>query len=306
LEACVIRFRTTPLPAAAGRQPKRRVLALVASAALLVLTFAVPTPAAAAGTVHYMSPRGSDSASGTGSHPWRTIYASLRKLHPGDTLWVRGGTYSFSGVHYTALAGTATSRITISNYPGETPVFVGTSAPADFLYFYGNAAYVTLRGLTIRGGGAVSDTDGSSLLGFTGNASHILVTGVRLIGASNWAGNQHLVYLAADSVDDITITRSTLDGRGCVCQGLLQFFHDPSAARVTVTYNTFRNADQGVLVWAGVSGLRIVSNTFSHVRIAVRHHNSLGTAVVYNRGSYVSIGVYADSRLNLTQSGNAW
>ena len=61
-----------------------------------------------------------------------------------------------------------------------------------------------------------------------------------------------------------------------------------------------------VLVWAGVSGLRIVSNTFSHVRIAVRHHNSLGTAVVNNRGSYVSIGVYADSRLNLTQSGNAW
>lgn len=305
MRICVIHSRITPLHIP-GRQPKRRVLALVASTALLVLTLALPMPAAASGVVHYMAPYGNDSASGTGSHPWRTIYASLRKLHPGDTLYVRGGTYYFSGVHYTALAGTATSRILISNYPGETPTFVGTSAPADFLYFYGNSAYITLRGLTIRGGGAVNDTSGSSLLGFTGNANHITVTGVRLIGSSRWAGNQHLVYVAANSVNDITITRSILDGGGCVCQGLLQFFHDPSAARVSVSYNTIRNGDQGVLVWAGVSGLRIVSNTFSHVRIAVRHHNSLGTVVLGNRGLYVSIGVYADSRLNLTQSGNVW
>ncbi len=305
MEVCVIRFPRTPL-LAPGRQPERRALALVASAALLVLTLALPMPAAASGTVHYMSPRGSDSASGTGSHPWRTIYASLRKLRPGDTLYIRGGTYSFSGIHYTSLAGTATRRILISNYPGESPVFVGTSAPADFLYFSGNASWVTVRGLTIRGGGRVDDSNGSSLLGFTGNANHITITGVHLYGQSNWAGNQHLAYIAADSVNDITITHSLLDGRGCMCQGLLQFFHDPSAARVTVSDNTFRNADQGVMVWAGVSGLRIVSNTFSHVRIAVRHHNSLGTAVLNNKGSDVSIGIFADTRLHLSQSGNRW
>lgn len=302
---CVIRLRDTPLRLP-GRHAKRPVLALLASVALLSLTLAVPTPIEAAGTTHYISPRGSDSNSGTASHPWRTIYASLRRLHPGDTLYIRGGTYYFSGVHSTGLAGTATRPILISNYPGETPTFVGTSAPADFLYFSGNAAWITLRGLTISGGGAVRDSSGSSLLGFTGNANHIRVIGVRLIGRSNWAGNQHLVYVAANSVNDITITKSILDGRGCQCQGLLQFFHDPSAARVTVSYNTFRNGDQGILVWASVAGLRIVSNTFSHVRIAVRHHHSLGTSVVSNRGSYVSIGVYADSRLHLTQSANRW
>jgi Protein of unknown function (DUF1565) len=305
LEVCVIRFRSTPHHAP-GRQPKRRVVALAASVGLLALTFALPTPIAAAGTVHYMSPSGSDSASGTGSHPWRTIYASLRKLHPGDTLYVRGGTYSFSGVNYTTLAGTPTRRILISNYPGETPTFVGTSAPADFLYFSGNASWITVRGLTIRGGGRVDDSNGSSLLGFIGNANHITITGVRLYGESNWAGNQHLAYLAANAVNDITITHSLLDGRGCACQGLLQFFHDPSAADVTVSSNVIRNSDQGIMVWAGVSSLQIVSNTFSHVRIAIRHHNSMGTAVVGNRGTSVSIGVYADSRAHLTQSGNSW
>ncbi len=60
------------------------------------------------------------------------------------------------------------------------------------------------------------------------------------------------------------------------------------------------------MVWAGVTGLQIVSNTFSHVRIAVRHHNSMGTAVVDNTGSSVAIGIFADSRLYLTQSGNSW
>ena len=54
------------------------------------------------------------------------------------------------------------------------------------------------------------------------------------------------------------------------------------------------------------SSVRITYNTFSHTRIAVRHHNSLGTTVAYNRGVSVAIGVYADSRAHLSVSGNRW
>jgi len=272
----------------------------------VLLALGAPLPAAASGTVHYMSTTGSDSWSGTGTHPWRTLYASLRKLRPGDTLYVRGGTYRFSGVNYTSLAGTSTRHILISAYRTEKPVFVGSGAPADWLYFTSNAAWITLRGLTVEGGGAVYDTHGSSLIGFIGNSNHITLDHMRLYGDSTWTPGQHLVYVAESSVNDITVQYSVFDGRGCKCAGLLHFFHEPNARRINVTRNTFRNVDQGIVIWAAVSGLRITHNTFSHMRIAVRHHNSLGTVVAYNRGHSVGVGIFADSRLHLTASGNAW
>jgi len=311
LRSTVIRFHVSPLQRPSRANPHGTALhvsatALVAAAALLLLALGAPIPAAASGSVHYMSTTGSDTAAGTGAHPWHSLYASLRKLHAGDTLYIRGGTYGFSGVNWTAVAGTSTRPILIANYPGESPVFVGSGAPADWLYFDGNAAWVTLRGLTVKGGGAVATSKGSSLIGFTGNANHITLDHMRLYGDRSWSLDQHLVYVAANSVDNITIKYSLLDGGGCMCSGALTFYHDPNVSRITVTRNTFRNADQAIVLWARASGVRITRNTFSHTRIAVRHHNSLGTVVSGNRGYFVSIGVYADSRLHLSVSGNSW
>jgi len=306
-------MRVSPLlrPSRANHHGSTRttsLAALIGAAALLLLALGAPLPAAAAGTSHFMSPTGNDAASGTGSHPWRTLYASLKKLHPGDTLYIRGGTYPFSGVHWTGVAGTAAHPITITAYRTERPVFVGSGAPADWLYFDGNAAYVTLRGLTVEGGGSVptSSNQGSSLIGFTGNSNHITLDHMRLYGDPSWTLDQHLAYIAANSVHDITIKYSLFDGRGCICSGLLSFYHDPNVRSITVTRNVFRNADQAILLWASASSVRITYNTFSHTRIAVRHHNSLGTTVVGNRGVAVTIGVFADSHAHLSVSGNSW
>lgn len=304
------RLSSTPPPAALWAvrgiaRPWRRIVGVLAAAALSA-TLVGPTLASTRPTVYYLSPSGSDASSGSASRPWHSIYTSMSKLRPGDTLYIRGGAYSFGGVHYTKLAGTATHPIVIRAYPGETPVFTGTTAPADFLYFAGNSAYITLRGFTVRGGGVVTGTSGSSLLGFVGNASHIRIWGMRLYGSAGWTAHQHLAYVASTTVHDILFTGNTFDGRGCACAGLLQFYHDPNAARLLVSGNRFKNAAQGIMVWAGVSGLQIRSNTFSYVRIAVRHHHSAGTTVSGNTGSHVGIGIYADSRVNLAASGNSW
>jgi len=209
-------------------------------------------------------------------------------------------------VNYTAVAGTQAAPITIANYPGETPVFTGTTTPADFLYFSGSSAWVTIQGLTVQGGGATSDSNGSSLLGFVDSANHITVKGMHLVGSSGWSSQQHLAYIAATNVKNITFTRNTFDGGGCLCGGLLHMYHDPNAANVVVTGNTFTHGDQGILIWASISGLQISNNTFSSLRIAVRHHNSGGTSVTGNTGTSVQTGLYADSTTNLTQSGNSW
>lgn len=295
---------TPPQTPSPRRQAASRRIPAALAALVLVALLAAPAAAVTRPTSYYLAPGGADTASGSISHPWRSIYASLRKLRPGDTLWVRGGSYSFSGVHYTSLAGTSTKRILISAYPGETPVFSGTSTPAAFLYFDGNASWITVRGLTVQGGGATSY--GSSLLGFTDNAHNIRIEKMRLKGSARWTQNQHLAYVASNSVNDIVFKWNTFDGGGCACAGLLQLYHDPNAAWVRVYGNTFRNADQAIMIWASVTGLKIWENHFASVRIAVRHHNSGGTTVMDNTGTSVGIGIYADSRRHLTVSGNHW
>jgi hypothetical protein len=301
----VMSVTTTPLRALRSHPSTvRRALApLIAGLILASLTAA---PSFAAGRTFYVATNGIDAASGSISHPWRSFHASLKKLRPGDKLYIRGGAYTFKGVNYTALAGTSTSPILISAYPGERPVFTGTSTPADFLYFSGNSAYITLRGLTIQGGGRTSDSNGSSLLGFVGNANHIVIDRNRLIGSAAWEARQHLAYVAAPSVNDIWFVRNVFDGRGCACGGLLTFYHDPNGIGIRVYDNTIRNADQGIVIWANVRSLRISGNTLSSLRIGVQHHYSSGTKIDDNSAARVSTPVYAGSKVNLVVSGNSW
>jgi hypothetical protein len=70
-----------------------------------------------------VSPHGDDAAPGTEERPLRTINAALPRLKPGDTLYLRGGTY-FENV-YCAVAGTAQAPITIRSYPGEVATIDG-------------------------------------------------------------------------------------------------------------------------------------------------------------------------------------
>jgi hypothetical protein len=83
-------------------------------------------------TTYYVSPTGINinTAPGSLAAPWATFAYALAsgRLQPGDTLLARGGTYYESGVNL-ACAGTAGSRITIQNYPNETPVIDGGLTP---------------------------------------------------------------------------------------------------------------------------------------------------------------------------------
>ncbi len=281
-----------------------RALTPIVAAALLATVMVVP--ATAAGRTFYVATNGSDSNTGSISRPWRSFHASLTKLRAGDRLYVRGGSYTFKGTNYTTLAGTSTNRILISAYPGERPIFTGTTTPAHFLYFSSNSAYITLRGLTIQGGGRTSDSNGSSLLGFVGNANHIRIEKNRLIGSPTWEHRQHLAYVASPSVNDIVFKWNTFDGKGCACSGILNFYHEPNAAGVRVYGNNIRNGSDGITVWANVSGLKIWGNDFSSLESGVYHHHSNGTLVTDNSARNVRYPVFAESRRNLIVYGNDW
>ena len=60
------------------------------------------------------------------------------------------------------------------------------------------------------------------------------------------------------------------------------------------------------MIWANVTGLKIWKNSFSSLRIGVRHHNSSGTLITDNWASKVPYPVFVDSNRNLSVYGNDW
>jgi hypothetical protein len=66
---------------------------------------------------------GTDANAGSQAAPWKSLAYATRQLNPGDTLYLRGGTY------YEKLAltrsGTTNAPITIASFPGELAVIDG-------------------------------------------------------------------------------------------------------------------------------------------------------------------------------------
>ena len=88
----------------------------------------------AVATSFYVSPTGTTStAQGTGTitNPWalQTALSQPAVVHPGDTIWLRGGTYTG---HFTSyLTGTASQPIVVRPYPGERATLDGNMNPSE-------------------------------------------------------------------------------------------------------------------------------------------------------------------------------
>ena len=82
-------------------------------------------PTVAAHSSHFVTADGSRTGDGTAAHPWAlaTALAQPGILRPGDTVWLRGGTYR--GEFTSDLSGTASAPIILRQYPGERAIIDG-------------------------------------------------------------------------------------------------------------------------------------------------------------------------------------
>jgi hypothetical protein len=80
-------------------------------------------PAATGPALHVDAAKGDDAADGSATKPWKTLTHAIKQLKPGDTLYLRGGTY-YERVTVSA-AGTAEKPVTIRSFPGELAVIDG-------------------------------------------------------------------------------------------------------------------------------------------------------------------------------------
>lgn len=113
-------------------------------------------PAQAASTVLYVSPSGTDSAAGTQSAP-TTLTSAISRIAAGGTIYLRGGTYSYSSTVTIPAGsnGTSGALTTLSAYPGETPVldFSAQSESSSNRGVQLFANYWHLYGLTVEHAG---------------------------------------------------------------------------------------------------------------------------------------------------------
>ncbi len=120
-------------------------------AALIILT--LPSYA----RVFYTSPSGNDNNAGTITAPWFTLQRAWTSVAAGDTIYMRGGTYTYTVQPYlTGKSGTASNMIRIWAYPGESPVITrGTSFNKSngwhrgMVYLTGN--YIHVKGIRFTG-----------------------------------------------------------------------------------------------------------------------------------------------------------
>lgn len=83
-------------------------------------------------TTYYVSTTGNDgTGDGSLGAPWATWQKGFTELAAGDTLYIRGGTYTpaatyqaprYFGVVVNGVSGASGSKISVLNYPNETPV----------------------------------------------------------------------------------------------------------------------------------------------------------------------------------------
>jgi parallel beta-helix repeat protein len=147
----------------------------LAMAATFVLAVSTRTEAAS----YYVSLAGSDSRSCATaqsiSTPKRTIAAGVACLSPGDTLYIRGGTYGTSddvidSSRFTVPSGTSWSNpVTISGYPNEDVILQPPNNTHAVMLTSGAPSYVIVRDLILD---YARDTSGREGIYVSNGAHH--------------------------------------------------------------------------------------------------------------------------------------
>lgn len=229
----------------------------LARSALLLAGFSSLAAATHAAT-YYVAPGGSNSNPGTLLAPFATLQKAHDVANPGDTIYMRGGTYALndSAVQINR-SGSSGNLITVTNYPGETPILDGIGITTSYrsAIQLSNASWWRFHGLEIKNAAAMG-------IYLTGASNDNIVeqcvlhhnARIQLSGAgiqiSNPAGNN----LIADNDAHHNGIYGTSGGDGIGNSST-------SAGNVIRGNRVWRNNDDGIDLWG--SQRTLVENNWS-------------------------------------------
>ena len=128
----------------------------------------------------YAAPDGSPSGSGSQASPWdlQTALDQPSAVQPGDTIWLRGGTYVG---HYTSsLNGTAASPIVVRQYAGERATLDGNDGTSNVTLLV-NGSYAWFWGFEVTNTNPNRISSNTNPPPNRGEGTNLLGVGTKLI-----------------------------------------------------------------------------------------------------------------------------
>lgn len=117
------------------------------------VTIFLPAPSIA--KTYFVSPGGSDAAGGTFDQPFFTITKAHSVAAAGDTIFVRGGTYTLTSTITLSKSGTSTNGFFLLAYAGERPLldFSSMAVSGSNRGIQLSGSRWTIKGFDIKGAG---------------------------------------------------------------------------------------------------------------------------------------------------------
>ncbi|KAJ4361836.1 hypothetical protein N0V83_010777 [Neocucurbitaria cava] len=213
------------------------------------------------GATIYVAPTGSDTAAGTLAAPFKSIQSAIDKAVAGDTIYLRGGTYSLTNNIQIQKSGTSSAPYILSAYQSEVPVIDGEELPSTPAPVGGsvaaadrgilhieNANYWKIIGLELKNGpyGVYATASNNNV--FERLVTHDnYETGFQLQGAS---ANNQILYLDSYMNRDPRKNGESADGLG-IKEG-------SGEGNIVRGARLWNNVDDGLDLWEFKSKITIV------------------------------------------------
>src|SRR5947208_5919818 len=165
---------------------------------ILLLTAILLSSLPAAATDFFVSTSGSPTGDGSLANPWdlATALAGPASVLPGDTIWLRGGTYH--GTFTSKLSGTSIAPIIVRRFRNERVTLDGGSAGFNNPVLYVQGQYTWFWGFEIM----TSDTSRVSQQSGSSPTDLSLGGGITTDQATNHPGLKFINLIVHDTQDN--------------------------------------------------------------------------------------------------------
>jgi hypothetical protein len=253
---------------------------------LIVLGFFIFAPVLASAATYYIAPSGSNSNPGTQAAPFGTLQKAHDVANPGDTIYMRGGTYRFTAQTTFTRDGTSGNRINVFNFPGEHPVIDAINQPdgpdLTGIIVMDSASWWHIKGIELKNGpvnGILAQrASGNNILEqlhihHLGRLASAGGTGTALIITGTGGNNLLLNNDVHDNEDQLSFGGGA-NGISVVTSGI---------GNVIRGNRAWCNSDDGIDMWNAAPAL-IENNWISYSGLGINCRSTGGNGVGFKLG----------------------
>jgi hypothetical protein len=214
----------------------------------------------------YVAPTGSNAGGNTGTSidsPLGTIAQAITLSAPGDTIWLRGGTYNLASTLSitTSKNGTALNPFKLYAYQDETPVLDFRTQSLGSRGIDLQANFWHMKGFTVQYAG-----DNGLLLSGSSNVLEQLTTrqnndsGIQIAGSGSRVPSNNLIL----NVDSYANYDFQSDSRGENADGFAAKFRTIGTGNIFRGIRAWNNSDDGFDFWQAANGITIENSWAFH------------------------------------------